>query len=202
MSSNNNQRSYRVVIIEPSPIVAEGLCAMLAKNDTFEVVGTLADVSRLEHQLAMLRVDMVIINPTVIDLHQRSNLKTLLPHTIAVALVYSYINKDILRQFAGVIEACDDKQRIEATLLCCVSQTTDNESSDSNEELTEREKEILTAVAKGLMNKEIATLHNISIHTVISHRKNISRKTGIKSVSGFVVYALLNNLLEQDDIHH
>ena len=50
------------------------------------------------------------------------------------------------------------------------------------------------------MNKEIASEFNISIHTVISHRKNISRKTGIKSVSGFVVYALLNNLIEEYEI--
>lgn len=62
--------------------------------------------------------------------------------------------------------------------------------------LSAREREILLCVAKGMINKEIADALNISIHTVITHRKNISRKTGIKTVAGLTVYALLNNLLE------
>ena len=49
-------------------------------------------------------------------------------------------------------------------------------------------------------NKEIADQYCISIHTVISHRKNIARKTGIKSVSGLTVYALLNRMIDQQDI--
>ena len=55
---------------------------------------------------------------------------------------------------------------------------------------------LLVSVAKGMINKEIADQYNISIHTVISHRKNITRKTGIKTVAGLTVYAILNNLIE------
>ena len=55
-------------------------------------------------------------------------------------------------------------------------------------------------VAKGLANKEIADRLTISVHTVISHRKNISHKTGIKSVAGLTVYALLHNLLGESDV--
>ena len=47
------------------------------------------------------------------------------------------------------------------------------------------------------MSKEIAEQLNISIHTVISHRKNITKKTGIKSVAGLAVYAMLNNLMSE-----
>lgn len=63
-------------------------------------------------------------------------------------------------------------------------------------ELSEREKEILVNVAQGLLNKEIADKLNISINTVITHRKNITRKTGIKTVAGLTVYAILNNLID------
>ena len=52
---------------------------------------------------------------------------------------------------------------------------------EKGEELSAREKEILVCVAKGMLNKEIADAENISIHTVITHRKNITRKTGIKT---------------------
>ena len=71
---------------------------------------------------------------------------------------------------------------------------------DKGEELSSREKEILVCVAKGMLNKEIADVENISIHTVITHRKNITRKTGIKTVAGLTVYALLNNLIDINTI--
>ncbi len=62
--------------------------------------------------------------------------------------------------------------------------------------LSDREKEILVSVAQGKINKEIAEEHNISVHTVISHRKNITSKTGIKTVPGLTAYAILNNLID------
>ena len=71
---------------------------------------------------------------------------------------------------------------------------------EKGEELSSREKEILVCVAKGMLNKEIADAENISIHTVITHRKNITRKTGIKTVAGLTVYALLNNLIDINTI--
>ena len=69
-----------------------------------------------------------------------------------------------------------------------------------NEDLSEREIEVLVAVAKGLQNKEIAETLNISVHTVMSHRKNIIAKTGIKSIAGLTVYALMNGLIEESAI--
>ena len=71
---------------------------------------------------------------------------------------------------------------------------------NSPDELSEREKEILVSVAKGMLNKEIADFYSISIHTVISHRKNITRKTGIKTVAGLTVYALLNDLIDINSV--
>ena len=68
------------------------------------------------------------------------------------------------------------------------------------QELSDREKEILVSVAQGLLNKEIADKHHISINTVITHRKNITRKTGIKTVPGLTVYAILNNLIDINSI--
>ena len=71
---------------------------------------------------------------------------------------------------------------------------------ESRSELSAREKEILVAVAQGMLNKEIADRYNLSIHTVITHRKNITRKTGIKTVAGLTVYALLNGLIDPDSV--
>ena len=71
---------------------------------------------------------------------------------------------------------------------------------EERHELSLREKEILVSVAQGLLNKEIADKHHISINTVITHRKNITRKTGIKTVPGLTVYAILNNLIDINSI--
>ncbi|NOY95056.1 MAG: hypothetical protein GXO81_01525 [Chlorobi bacterium] len=63
-------------------------------------------------------------------------------------------------------------------------------------QLSERETEVLRLVARGYANKEIAARLFISVHTVISHRKNITEKLGIKSISGLTVYAILNKLID------
>lgn len=80
------------------------------------------------------------------------------------------------------------------------TETGDDTPRSEGETLSSREKEILVCVAKGMLNKEIADAENISIHTVITHRKNITRKTGIKTVAGLTVYALLNNLIDINTI--
>jgi regulator of cell morphogenesis and NO signaling len=69
------------------------------------------------------------------------------------------------------------------------------------EGLTSREAEVLRLVACGLLNKQIADKLTISLHTVISHRKNITRKLQIKTVAGLTIYALLNGLISSKDIN-
>lgn len=66
----------------------------------------------------------------------------------------------------------------------------------SSNQLSAREIEILTKIAHGLSNKLIADQLFLSIHTVITHRKNITAKLGIKSISGLTLYAALNNMVD------
>lgn len=66
--------------------------------------------------------------------------------------------------------------------------------------LSTREIEVLVLITKGLINKEIAEKLNISLTTVITHRKNITEKLGIKSVSGLTIYAVMNGYVEVDRI--
>ncbi|MGL5956984.1 MAG: response regulator transcription factor [Phocaeicola sp.] len=67
-------------------------------------------------------------------------------------------------------------------------------------ELSSRESEVLVLLTKGMINKEIAEKLNISLTTVITHRKNITEKLGIKSVSGLTIYAIMNGYVEADQI--
>ena len=69
-------------------------------------------------------------------------------------------------------------------------------SDETQTELSRREIEVLKLIAKGHLNKEIADKLNISINTVLSHRKNITGKLGIKSASGLSVYAMMHGFVK------
>ncbi len=71
-----------------------------------------------------------------------------------------------------------------------------NSHQDEGGSLSQREIDVLRLVAQGHINKEISNELNISVNTVLTHRKNISAKLGIKSVSGLCVYALMNGIIE------
>lgn len=200
----NENKIHRILLIEPSPVVRAGIQAIIESNKAFKIVGWIPDLYHLSEHLAMMRADIVIINPVVVEFHRRFSLKTIFqdfPEIIPVAIVYGHMDIEALKQYQAVIDIYDNQLKIEAKLRDVVNTIFEPSENTENYELSEREKEILIAVAKGMTNKEIADTHNISVHTVISHRKNISRKTGIKSVSGMTVYALLNNLIDQNKIY-
>lgn len=70
-----------------------------------------------------------------------------------------------------------------------------------NQELSAREKEVLKLVALGYSNKKIGDILFISAYTVMSHRKNITEKLGIKSISGLTVYAIINDYIDTSNIN-
>ena len=74
------------------------------------------------------------------------------------------------------------------------------ESTDSKQTpLSQRECEVVTWVARGLTNKEIADVLHLSPHTVVTHRRNIAAKLDIHSPSGLTIYALMNNLISMEE---
>ena len=73
-------------------------------------------------------------------------------------------------------------------------------NSADGHDLSAREIEVLVLITKGLINKEIADKLNISLTTVITHRKNIVEKLGIKSVSGLTIYAVMHGYIDADGI--
>lgn len=70
------------------------------------------------------------------------------------------------------------------------------DSKIKNHELSSREIEVLKEIASGKIIKEIADSLNISVNTVLTHRKNISSKLGIRSVSGLSLYAMMNGIIK------
>ena len=77
---------------------------------------------------------------------------------------------------------------------------TAKEEKTATDDLSQREKEIITCVVKGMSNKEIAESLYISIHTVITHRRNIARKLQIHSPTLLTVYAIVNKLVDISEV--
>jgi DNA-binding NarL/FixJ family response regulator len=193
----------KIAIAEPSIMLRIGLEQLLRELPDAEVVFSTDNLNSLYARINALRPDILIVNPLLFDYVKRATIRAEfdnLPNLRLIGLVTSYIESQHQRQFAGVIELNDDFQRIKSTL----NQVTNSLQSDGDEPdtdpLSDREKEVLICLSKGLKNNEIADTLNISVHTVITHRKNIVRKTGIKSVAALTVYAILNNLIEEKDI--
>ena len=80
----------------------------------------------------------------------------------------------------------------------------EEDTADTDEDkadiLSQREKEIIICIAKGLSNKEISDELNISINTVTTHRRNISSKLQIHSIAGITIYAIANGLVRMSEI--
>lgn len=93
--------------------------------------------------------------------------------------------------FVPIIEAIEKK---------LLFNNEENANTEKTESLTDREIEILSSVVKGLTNKEIAQKLFLSTHTVISHRRNITRKLEIHSTAGLTIYAIVNKLVSLDEI--
>lgn len=87
-----------------------------------------------------------------------------------------------------------DETEIEDAVLSIIKEAKKIETP-SDSKLSTREREVLKELAGGKTNKEIADALCISINTVITHRKNISAKLGIHSVSGLSLYAVMNGIL-------
>ncbi|MDR3251463.1 MAG: LuxR C-terminal-related transcriptional regulator [Tannerella sp.] len=194
----------KVLIVEPSGIIVDGLVKIIGDSAHLETLSPLSDIDNLNSRLASAMPNILLLNPTLLPYSKRPVLNALMqeyPLMAIVALVYQYVESLTLRLFHGVVDIREERERICEILEESSASVLESVSSDDNSyELSPRETDVLILIAKGLMNKEIAERLNISIHTVISHRKNITRKTNIKSAAGLAMYALMNNLIEEGAI--
>lgn len=185
----------RILVVTPSSMLSKGLEGVLAERGEFDVAEVLSGLSRVSGTL-LRNMDVVVLDPQVLDYSDRQNVRALLPECGGVvALRTVFADDELYRQFDDTIGLYDSPVTIVHKLRKAAGAQKEIQASDSSE-LSAREKEILVCVAQGMLNKEIADRFNLSVYTIISHRKNITRKTGIKTVAGLTVYALLNNLIE------
>ncbi|MCQ2225998.1 MAG: response regulator transcription factor [Paludibacteraceae bacterium] len=185
-----------IVLIEPSHIIAEGMRRILESVNDLSIIHVSERITGID--VHVHKADVIILNPRVVTegemVSTLHNLRKMNEQASVIALHTHYESTNVMKHFEHIIELGNDTPSIIEKIRS--AQTTGNENKTENDDLSIREKEVLVAVAKGLTNKEIAEALNISIHTVIAHRKNITSKIGIKSIPGLTLYAMTNGLLE------
>lgn len=189
--------SKLVVISTPSYIIKKGLNAIIEDIEDVELI-FLDNLSSVSHHLETLELRCVIIDQTLIeDNHERNLFFQLKKETVFIALTTDQKCLPGQKRFDYKINYDADKEKVVPILEQILQR---KESPDKTTLLSERETDVLKLVALGFTNQQIADELFISKHTVISHRKNITSKLGIKTVSGLTVYAVLNNLIPKDQI--
>ena len=114
-------------------------------------------------------------------------------------MVYTFYDQQLLSLFDKTIHITDSLETIADLFDKLINTDNHNIHNAEQEQLSDREIEVLKLLATGLANKEIADKLFISIHTVVSHRKNITQKTGIKSQAGLTIYAISNKIIRIED---
>jgi regulator of cell morphogenesis and NO signaling len=121
---------------------------------------------------------------------------------LSATLYDIYNNEEWLRQhaqvedevFIPVIRRLEKKSRQNDVSVKISNMI--NQTSGSDEALSDREKEVIVSLVQGMTNKEIADHLYISINTVITHRRNIAKKLQIHSPAGLTIYAIVNKLVD------
>ncbi|MDD4192314.1 MAG: LuxR C-terminal-related transcriptional regulator [Mangrovibacterium sp.] len=190
-----------IALAEPSQIVCEGLINILLKTGTHNRVFRFDNLDEILSAIPSQQLDMAIINPVFIhgnipDFIQKRNAVQL---AAWVGILYTLPEREVLPLFDATIHITDSPVQIADTIHQLVLNHCHCPGYPQNENLTTREIDILRQITLGLSNKEIADKLNISIHTVISHRKNIICKTGIKSQAGLTIYAISNKIISLEN---
>jgi DNA-binding NarL/FixJ family response regulator len=191
-----------ILLIHSSEIIRKGLAAILKSFFNVEVFqaenpGELISLKDVKNHTIIC-----ILENTESRIHE--NLQHLLNHNQLKIIGYNNGNNHdagLSSSFNYLISQNTTALELQEIFSKCWKTGLKSTRVQENDELTSREKEVLKLVALGFSNKTIAEKLFISIHTVITHRKNITEKTGIKSISGLTVYSILNNLIDTESIN-
>ena len=196
MKNNDN---IKVVIADNSAIIRAGITTVLKRlpNYTFST----NEISNLETLQMFLRLhtpEILLINPLILSNNTISAIKKEFPKIKTVAILSSFIDSKTLTDFDDTISIFDETDSIITKMDGLL--TKNEEESTDTEQLSYREKEIIACIVKGMTNKAIADKLSISIHTVITHRRNITKKLQIHSAAGLAIYAIVDKIVEIQDI--
>jgi DNA-binding NarL/FixJ family response regulator len=208
----------KLLVVDDHPVVRKGISLCLSKNENLEIVGEAADGREAVRKARELQPDLILMD---IDMPQMSGLAVTellrreLPK-IKVLILSIHGNTDyvlrILQSGARgyvlkdarpeeLVRAIETVQGGEAYFSADVARLALNQfvrggaEANGSSRLTNREREVLTQIAEGLSNKEIASQLGVGVRTVETHRERIMRKLDIHNVAGLTKFAIARGLV-------
>ena len=198
-----NNEVIRIAIAETSVIIRGGLTAALKRLPNVKVQPIeLLSIEALHDCVRTQCPDMLIVNPAFGDYFDIGKFReeTSGKKIRVIALVTSFVDASLLSKYDESISIFDDLERLSKKISGLLNVPSEEEGLENQDTLSQREKEIVICVVKGMTNKEIAEKLFLSIHTVITHRRNISKKLQIHSAAGLTIYAIVNKLVTLNDV--
>ena len=195
------KKDFNIAIVSPSAIVIEGLKFILKGSERpsdIDRYSTINDILDKEES----PYDIIIIDSASQQSSNKGHQKTIesFSGSIIIGLVTTPAPRDFSESCQDLIYADDSPTKIVEIIDKSIKIRSGGHRVLSENPLSDREKEVLKLLVKGDTAKEIAAKLFISTHTVVTHRKNISAKLGIRTTSAMAIYAVSANLVTLDDI--
>ncbi len=190
----------RVVVIEKHFLLQAGIRALVQEMPGLTVEKTYSgDEPRLLGAVVKHKPDLVVVNPRSLSEENAALPRKLRAKqkTVLLALVHRQEREKFAGAYHNLLFHEDDQFVLEQKLRKYAGRP---EETAGNKQLSQREITILKMIVTGLTHQEIADKLFLSVHTVNTHRKNINKKLGIKTVSGLSVYAIMNHLIDMDEL--
>lgn len=196
-----SQEIIHVAVADTSIIVRSGLVAVLKRLPDLNIQ-TIEVTSKegLQHCMEAHCPDILIVSPLFKGWFDLDSFKQIYgqQELKVVALVSVVMDANQLRGYDEQINLFDDVDKLTQKVASLMNVAADDENE--LDALSQREKEIIGCIVRGMTNKEIAEKLFISVHTVITHRRNITRKLQIHSAAGLTIYAIVNKLVELGEV--
>jgi DNA-binding NarL/FixJ family response regulator len=187
-----------IAIAATSVVIRRGLSSTLESLSSLRA--HIVEVSSMEGLSECMEAhspDILVVEPFFCGKFNLEQMKELYPSVKYVALVVCDKESGLLAGYDDILSVYDEIGIIGRVF----EKLSGHDYEEEADVLSQREREIVVCVVRGLTNKEIADELCISVHTVITHRKNISRKLQIHSVAGLTIYAIANKLIELKDLN-
>ncbi len=195
------QKTILIAVAETSTIVRSGLVMVLKRLPDMDIQAVeITSKEGLQHCMDSHVPNILIVNPQFEGWFDVEAFKGQHPHEEMkiVSLICNFVDSSQLKGYDESINLFDDVESLERKISVLMNF---GEEEDSEQDaLSQREKEIIGCVVRGMTNKEIAEKLFISVHTVITHRRNITRKLQIHSAAGLTIYAIVNKLVELSEV--
>lgn len=190
-----------IIVIEKRYLLQAGIRALIQEIPGLTLLKSWSgDEPHLTAIILKHKPDLLIVNPSSLTPENASLPRRI--HSSQNTKILSLTRKeDKIQLFSNYDDRLfyeEDKFVLEQKLRRQIGNFQNTEIN--HKELSQREITILRLIVEGLTHQEIADKLFLSIHTVNTHRKNINKKLGIKTVSGLSVYAIMNHLIGMEEL--